>query len=184
MKGSDMRKSTKGALAAGAAGALLLGGAGSLAYWQSTQTITGGDINSGHLALVTDVTNTGCAGWRLDTAGGSTSYNDGDPLVPGDVLTNVCTYTISASGNHLRATVGVDAPNFSGTDGDFGGALSADVSNVKVNGISATSLTSADDGDALTATITVTFDSTAGNSTEDLATVLDDLTLTADQVHS
>ncbi len=40
-----MKKSTKGALAAAAAGSLLLGGAGSLAYWTDAESITGTSIN-------------------------------------------------------------------------------------------------------------------------------------------
>ena len=47
-----MKKSTKGALAAAAAGSLLLGGAGSLAYWTDAETVGGGSIASGHLKLL------------------------------------------------------------------------------------------------------------------------------------
>ncbi len=183
--GTDMRKSLKGALAGGTAAALLLGGAGTLAYWTDTESVTGGNIDSGHLALLTDSTNTGCGSWTLDTGESApTTYSAGDPLVPGDVLTKTCTFTISASGNHLRATVDLSAPSFSGTDTDFGGKLTADVTDIKVNGSAATEFTEANDGEALAATVTVTFDSTAGNTTQDLSTVLDDLTLTASQVHS
>lgn len=37
-----MRKTTKGALAAGAAAALLIGGAGTLAYWAAEDSADGG----------------------------------------------------------------------------------------------------------------------------------------------
>ena len=41
-----MNRTTKGAIAAGAAAVLLLGGAGSLAYWSDCQDAAGGTINS------------------------------------------------------------------------------------------------------------------------------------------
>ena len=105
-----MNKTTKGALAAAAAGVLLLGGAGTLAYWTDTATVTGTDINSGHLKL----TESACdATWILD---------DGDPLevpftgqllVPGDTLSRTCTYTVDAAGQHIEAELAIDKdPSF------------------------------------------------------------------------
>ena len=62
-----MNKASKGALAALAAGVLLLGGAGSLAFWTDTAEVAGGAINSGELSL-TDTTPGTCADadWVLD----------------------------------------------------------------------------------------------------------------------
>ncbi|CAA9365577.1 MAG: hypothetical protein AVDCRST_MAG34-2916 [uncultured Nocardioidaceae bacterium] len=178
-----MNNSTKGALAVGVGVALLLGGGGTLAVWSDSKPITGGAINSGHLRIVTDGTNTGCGGWVLDAHESTpVSYNLGDPLVPGDVLSRECAYTVQATGNHLRATVGISAVNFTG--GSFAGNLDAAVSDVMLDGASITSFTEAANGGTLSASVTVTFSSAAGNSTQDLATVLDSLTLTATQVHS
>ena len=56
-----MKKSTKGALAATTAGVLLLGGAGSLAFW--SDSIGGSTISSGHISL-DDTTAGDCAGGR------------------------------------------------------------------------------------------------------------------------
>lgn len=180
-----MKRLTKGVLAASAGGVLVIGGAGTLAAWTDSQTITGGSITSGHLQLATDATNTGCTSWKLDSGESAPlTYTSGDPVVPGDVLTKTCAFTVKAIGNHLRATVGISAVNFSGTNGTFGGKLNAAVSAVKVNGTPVTEITEADNGTSLTATVTVTFDSTAANTTEDLSTVLDSLTLTATQVHA
>src|SRR6478735_10550895 len=93
-----MKKSTKGALAAGAAASLLLGGAGSLAYWTSTGTIDGTSISSGHLKLVSP----SCDGWKLDNE--TTAFDPAaDQIVPGDVLTQVCHYTVDAKGKHILA---------------------------------------------------------------------------------
>ena len=114
--GLDMKKVTKGIVAAGLGAALLVGGAGTMAVWTEDETVGGGAINAGHLNLVTDGTNAGCGDWMLDTGESVPStYTAGDPLVPGDVLTRDCAYTIEAEGNHLRATVGRRRPsNFSG----------------------------------------------------------------------
>lgn len=180
-----MKKATKGTLASGVGVLLFLGGAGTLAFWTDSEPITGGAINTGHLRIVTDATNTGCGGWQLDSAeSAAATYTVGEPLVPGDTLTRDCSFTVSANGNHLRATVGITAANFSGGDGDFGGKLNASVSAVKIDGTPVTSFTEADDGGTLTASVTLTFDSTALDNTEDLATFLDSLTLTATQVHA
>jgi alternate signal-mediated exported protein len=179
-----MNRTTKGALAAGAAAGLLLGGLGSLAYWTDSETIGGGAVNSGHLALTTDATNTGCAAWQLDSAEAAPlTYTVGDPLVPGDVLTRVCNYTIEADGNHLRATLGISTPTLTAGTGSYGSDLVTAVSDTKVNGSAATSFTEANDGQTLTATVTVTFDADSGNSTQDVTAVLEAMTLTATQVH-
>jgi alternate signal-mediated exported protein len=178
-----MDKSSKGALAVAAGVALLLGGSGTLAFWSDSKPITGGAINSGHLRLITDATNTGCGGWELDSAESApVTYTVGDPIVPGDVLSRACAYTVQATGNHLRATVGVSAVSFTG--GNYGGKLTTSVSDVMLDGNPVTSFTEADDGGTLSASVTVTFDSTSGNTTQDLATVLDSLNLTATQVHA
>jgi alternate signal-mediated exported protein len=180
-----VKKATKGAVAAGIGGVLLLGGAGTVAFWTDNEPITGGTIASGHLRIVTDGTNQGCGAWELDTAESApTAYTVGQPLVPGDVLTRDCAFTVQATGNHLRATVGISAVNFSGAASDFGGQLHASVSAVKIGGTPVSSFTEADDGGTLTASVSVTFDSAAPNGTEDLATFLDSLTLTATQVHA
>ena len=46
-----MKKSTKGALAASSAAVLLLGGAGSLAFWSDSQDVGSANITSGELTL-------------------------------------------------------------------------------------------------------------------------------------
>lgn len=100
-----MKKIVKGAIAAAAGFALLLGGAGTFAYWNSSQTISGSTIVSGNL-LVTDP---GPAGvWTIN--GGSTAIDLTSYLiVPGDVLTYKKTMAITATGNNLVATLGLGA---------------------------------------------------------------------------
>ena len=46
-----MKRSTKGALATAAAAFLLLGGAGTLAYWTDDAVVDGGEVDSGSIGL-------------------------------------------------------------------------------------------------------------------------------------
>jgi alternate signal-mediated exported protein len=176
-----MKKSTKGAAAAAAAGVLLLGGAGSLAYWNSTASVPGGAINSGSLALGTPA----CGAWTLDTLEPAppATFTAGDPLVPGDVLTKTCTFAITATGNHLRATLGVGSASFTPVN-DLSADLTASaVFTVAGNPIPA-EITELNNGNVVSAAITVTFDPESGNESQSLGTVLSAITVTANQVHT
>jgi alternate signal-mediated exported protein len=179
-----MRTSTKGIIAATVGAILLLGGMGSLAYWTDSKSVQGGTINGGHMSLVVDSTNTGCGAWTLDAGEAAAStYTVGDPLVPGDVITRICHYTVHASGNHLRSTLAVSSPTFTGTGNDFDGKLTASVSSLKLDGVPATSFTEDDDGKSLSAAVAVTWNSN-DTAHSDATTALDDLVLTASQVHN
>ena len=78
-----MNKTTKGSLAAGAAAVLLLGGAGSLAYWTDAASIDGGSITSGTLTLDAGT----CAGWTYSD-GAAGAGKTVELFVPGDLVTN------------------------------------------------------------------------------------------------
>lgn len=175
-----MKKSTKGALAASAAGVLLLGGAGSLAFWTSDTTVGGGSIASGHLKLSA----ASCpGGWTID---------GGDPyvaqlLVPGDTITKVCTFTVDAVGDHLTASFDASAPDLTGdpeltAELDVNAAYEVNSTPVGATGVAVV------DGDTVTATITVDWPyGTENNTSNDpagFAAVLDDITVTATQGHS
>jgi alternate signal-mediated exported protein len=180
-----MRKTVKGALAAGVGGVLLLGGAGTLAYWSDSESITGGDIDSGTLSLTQEVGQT-CSDWTLDAAGGATTYTPGTTLVvPGDVITKTCDYTVHASGAHLAADLGLDAGTISG-DADLVNALDA-IATYKLDGVivaTGADITSANEGDVLQAVIAVTFDpATAGTTAQAMTAALADLTVTLTQTH-
>lgn len=181
-----MKKASKGAIAAGVGSVLLLGGGGTLAYWSDADVVQGGTFDSGQLRLETDLVNLGCGAWILDSGeSGAQNYDPGDKIVPGDVLTRDCSFTVKAEGEHLRATVGIGSANFTpGGATGFAGMLSPSVSALRVNGTPVTELTEAHDEQALTVSVTVTFNTAATNATQDLSTVLDDLTITTTQVHS
>lgn len=101
-----MRNSLKAALAATTGTALLLGGAGSLAYWQDSETETGDTVTTG----VLDVSAPDCGvGWVDETAAlvDFSSYL----VVPGEVFTQQCTFTFAATGDNLSADIGLVAPD-------------------------------------------------------------------------
>jgi alternate signal-mediated exported protein len=92
-----MNKATKGAIAAGAAGILLLGGAGTFAVWSDTAAISAGNVSTGELSLAL----TGTAGaWTY--AGGATTVTEG--IVPGDVITSTQEAVITASGDNIAGS--------------------------------------------------------------------------------
>ena len=148
-----MKKSYKGALAASAAGVILLGGAGSLAYWNATGDVPGGSVTSGELKL----NNASCGGFVLDSVGGpGGAFTPAtDRLVPGGTSTKTCTFDVKATGNHLVADLAVTQPAVSG-DATLSDVLTAN-GTFTVNNAAATQITSANDGDVLEAVVTVTF---------------------------
>lgn len=100
-----MRTSIKAALAAVAGGGLLLGGAGSLAYWNDeTEVLPDTTVTSGTLDLGAPA----CGNWLLD--GGTTFDPAADTIVPGDSLTRVCQFQVSITGDHLTANITANAP--------------------------------------------------------------------------
>jgi alternate signal-mediated exported protein len=97
-----MNKLTKGAIAGAAGVVLLLGGAGTFAFWNSTASVAGGSIVAGNLL----VANTGAAGvWtdQNDTVIDIATYR----IVPGDTLTFTDDLTVTAVGDNLTATLGL-----------------------------------------------------------------------------
>lgn len=174
-----MNKTLKGAGAAVAAGVLLFGGAGSLAFWSASAPVEGGTISSGELKL----TETSCdATWSLN--GGVYTVpvegSVGTLIVPGDTLTKSCTYAIEAAGENLSADLTVTAPAESGANGLTDEIVATGA--FTVNGATATTISEENDGDALVATITVDFPfGVEDNDSQDLTAALAAYTVTATQ---
>lgn len=181
-----MNRTTRGVLAAGAGVALLVGGGGTLAWWNDAETVPGGlSIDSGVLTL--GAPDCG-AGWVLDAGTATEEPYVAQLLVPGDTLTKTCTIDLTASGEHLEATLALDAPTWDvSSDGALTGELAASSSFV-VNGVSTATVTEADALPAVTdeieATVSVVFTgATATNASQGLGALLDDLGFTATQAH-
>lgn len=185
MRHRQINRTTKATLAAVTAGVLLLGGAGSLAYWNDSKTVTGGAINSGELSLTQEVGQV-CTDWTLDSAGGTTTYTPGVTLVvPGDVITKVCDYTVNAAGEHLTADLTMDATSITGSNA-LASALTP-AATYLLDGVAVASgadITSADDGLVLNAEISVTFDSsTSGLTAQGMVAGLDNIVVSLVQTH-
>lgn len=190
-----MKKSTKGAVAAAAAGVLLLGGAGSLAFWSATDTVTGTNVTAGELKI----DDADCTDWAFDGSEvtANKTYDPAtDRIVPGDTLTRSCDWTLTAVGEHLRATVLTEAP---GATGDLAPALTVPFPVVTVkdapvgsdysDGDTIGTITEHENGAVLTATQSITFNPGSDNSTQSdgVATLVansGDFTITFSQVHN
>lgn len=119
-----MNKQTKAAIAAGAGAILLLGGAGSLAYWNDSTTVPGGDIQSGELSLGP------CAdgGAWVDVNNGNAPIDIAAfRIVPGDTISYTCDTTINATGDNLTAALTADVTPAVGGDAALAAALDTSV---------------------------------------------------------
>jgi alternate signal-mediated exported protein len=172
-----MTNSLKGTFAALAAAILLLGGAGSLAYWTDSENLPGTSISSGELDLGTPSCG---SGWVLDGGAAFTTQE----IVPGDVLTKTCTLDLVASGAHLGADLDIGTPTWAATN-----ALTDELdptATFEVNGEPTSHITSADDigSGEIVATIQVVFDGpSATNGSQDLTAALQTIAITATQTH-
>lgn len=181
-----MKKFSKGALASAAAGSLLLGGAGSLAYWTASDTVNGGTFTAGTLALH----KVGCdADWKY-AAGKAGAGNTVKLIVPGDVITKNCTFTVNGTGDNLSATI--SSPDSVDVTSSASSFQATDATTYAIGGTNARTLldgdsvTSADDGATLTATFTVTIpygnaSTINANDTQGAAGSLDALTVSLTQ---
>lgn len=104
-----MNKATKGAIAAGAAGILLLGGAGTLAKWEDTDSIDPASISTGVLTL-----GLGTGTWYDATVGTTGPIADiaNFDIVPGDTITYTTTATITAEGDNLDGLFKIEKTDF------------------------------------------------------------------------
>jgi alternate signal-mediated exported protein len=118
-----MNKTTKASVATAAGIVLLLGGAGSLAYWtDSTTSGTSQVVNSGTLT----VTSNPDGAWTKSFNGGTSSAValGTFKMVPGDKLTYTQTFNVTATGQDLFFTISATNPTLSG-DANMIGRLTA-----------------------------------------------------------
>lgn len=182
-----MHRPLKAALAAVAGTGLLITGAGSLAWWNDAEAPPGVTVNDGELAL--GALDCG-VGWTLD---GETTVFDPvtQELSPGDTLTQTCTTTVTAVGEHLAAELALSAPAYTAGDAALQTALVESATFAVAggaSGLSSLALTEADDGKVVTATMQVAFpfgtavDNTANDAA--LTATLDGFSLALTQTDS
>lgn len=179
-----MNKTSKGALAAAAAGVLLLGGAGSLAFWSDSDAVDGGTFTAGSLNL--EPLNT-CDAWNLDSGepGGQPFDPATDLLVPGDTVTKTCSFTIDATGEHLRASVEA-VPGTAGVAPDLfaTGDFTMGDTVLSVGGLPVDEITEANHTQTLSVEVSVDFVGASGNDSQDGSGALDAIDIETTQEHS
>ncbi len=181
-----MNKSTKGALAASSAAVLLLGGAGSLAFWSDSQDVGSANITSGELDLsapsCADDLLAGTHGWQLD--GGDAFVPGTTKLVPGDTVTRVCDMTLTLTGEHVGATLAMDAAALTDNGDSALDDQLAPSASFTVDGLPYAPIT-APGSHTVQATVSVTFAGAAATDASQNGDVdLDAITVTATQTHS
>lgn len=178
-----MKKSTKGALAAGSAAVLLMGGAGTLAFWTEDASVAGTDLESGHLEIVDN--DCGDADWLLD---GGVDVASASLIVPGDTISKTCSFTIDGEGTHFDdVAIDIAAPGFTpGSDAELVGALGTVTPTYE--GSTVGPIVDGDDipvGEVITASFTMEFDpATTDDVAEDATATLDTIAITVTQNHT
>jgi alternate signal-mediated exported protein len=178
-----MKKSTKGALAGGAAAFLLLGGAGSLAYWTDNGDVTGTTVESGHLAVINN--DCGSAPWELD---GGDDVTASTRIVPGDTITKTCSFEIEGEGDHF-ASVAIDIAS-THWNASSNATLVSKLGTVSASYEDSNSNPIADGdnvpvGETVNASFSFTFDAvnTIAHQAENAVATLDDIAITVTQNH-
>ena len=110
-----MNKLTKAGIATAAGIALLMGGAGTLAYWNDSANLTGGAITAGTLSINTPVP---AGTWSSDKTGAIANIAN-YKVVPGEKLTYTTTVGVTVVGDALKAelqlgTAAITAANAAG----------------------------------------------------------------------
>lgn len=175
-----MNNKIKGAISAAAAGVLLLGGLGSLAYWNDSESAGGGTLASGELSLDTPT----AVAW-FDVTGGVTepiaSITD-FRIVPGDVLEYRASAGINADGDNLKATVTADGSAITGEATALSPFITTAVA-AKIGTTPVTTITEANNNQVIDLVVTVTFSNTAtGLQGQNSSVNLSDLKVTLQQV--
>jgi alternate signal-mediated exported protein len=184
-----MNRLLKGAIAGAAGVALLLGGAGTFALWNSTATVAGGTIVAGELKVTPDAT---VGAW---THGGVSIDMGTYRIVPGDVLVYTKDLAVTATGDNLNATLGLGAasitasssaiPSVQAANDALAGYLNANAvvaaTGAKITG-SAPTYSLGRGPSTVTVTVTITFPSAAANDAALGSVNLNNLTVTLNQV--
>lgn len=121
-----MNKNVKASIAIAAGVVLLMGGAGSLAYWNDAQSVgaAGSTISAGTLTATP-----GTGAWKKSFNGGTeTTVTNLTNIVPGNRLVYTQTFTINATGSDLYFTITPTAGSIVAGSGSNGTALASALS--------------------------------------------------------
>lgn len=153
-----MNKLTKSTIAAAAGIALLMGGAGTLAFWNDTiDAGAAGSITAGTMSLSNST-----AGTWTDQNGQGVDIN-AFRAVPGDVLTYKTKVDVAAIGDNLTGTIGIGtasiAPATAGAADTKLADLLTDSATFTVNGAAGSTFTATGTPQAVDVTVTITWPS-------------------------
>ncbi|GAA1131802.1 alternate-type signal peptide domain-containing protein [Citricoccus alkalitolerans] len=98
-----MKKMTKGAIVTGLGVALLLGGGGTLAVWNTSQTANAGSISTGAMSLTPSK-----GVWTTNLSQSAIPDISAYRMVPGEKLTYTQDVAVGLEGDHLTAALSVD----------------------------------------------------------------------------
>src|SRR5690606_32654793 len=150
---NTMNKFTKASIATGAGIVLLLGGGGTLAYWNAEAVTDAGEITAGTLGITSE----GDGAWYETSDLVNSIDADTFLVVPGDSLTYIETFEVEATGDNLEATVSANAASI--VKGEWADQLDVTVSVLDDATTPATisTVTSAYDGRIITVRVTLDF---------------------------
>ncbi|PZR53756.1 hypothetical protein DNL40_06430 [Xylanimonas oleitrophica] len=173
-----MERLTKAAVATGGAAVLLLGGAGTVAYWTAQGTASEDALSSGTFDLADGT----CGGWTYLDDG----EDGGEPVtavVPGDSVTTTCTFEVTATGDHVGiGAVTVTDPQWTAENGLATQLGDAEVVSTTLDGVPFTGPVSAATGNEVDVRLAVTFDGPgATNESQGLTAALDTISVTLEQ---
>ena len=158
-----MKKSTKGTIAIAAGIALLLGGSGSLAYWQGSAQTSAATIQTGEL----NVALTSGATWQVkrgstttDITGSLASYK----MVPGDTIVYTVPFQTKANGTNLTANATVNWGGFASVPAHLTSSVAGTYNGAAVAGTSFAVASGTSDG-RLVFTLSWPFGANATNDT-------------------
>ena len=173
-----MRRLTRAAVATGGAAVLLLGGAGTVAYWTADGTASGTDLTSGTFDLADGT----CTGWAYSDEDGGGPVT---AIVPGDTVVTTCSFTVTATGDHIGiGDVAVSNPTWTEDNGLTTELGTAVVESTTLNGVAFTTPVSTTTGDVIAVDVAVTFDGPgATNGSQNLSASLEAVTVTIEQAH-
>lgn len=173
-----MERLTKAALATVGAAALLVGGAGTLAFWTDDGLSTGTDVTAGSLAVTDGV----CGEWTLDGGGAVT-----DGIVPGDTITTNCSLTVAGVGDHIALSdITVSAPTWA-ADNALTAVLDVGTESATLDGaeltLPLTEPVPVAAASPLVVTVSAEFPADSANDTQGLIAALEDVTVQVTQAH-
>jgi alternate signal-mediated exported protein len=159
-QGSIMNKLIKGSIAGAAGIALLLGGAGTLAFWNDDAIITGATITAGNLDVAPAKVAGATDGWK--SSKGAITNIASYKIVPGDVLTYTQSFDVTAVGDNLKAVASLTptaiTPATTANTADV--ALAKQLQNsavFTVNGATTTAVAPTGGAQTIVVTTTITF---------------------------